>query len=302
MKLLTLNLHSLVEIRGMDLSWEHRFHDLAERILQEQYDLIALQEVNQPENGRRLTAEELKDTGYVGISEEETIREGNAASELVKVLHAKGVSYQWSYCFSHLGYETFEEGTAMLSRLPVQRAFSLDVSRKEEKGRWTYRRQTCLEILQDRKKIFACSVHFGWWNGRAGSEGFPAQWGRMLEQLGSLPDVTAFLMGDFNNADTVRGEGYDLVTGKDVFFDSYMLAEQKEGKDSIATILTSTIDGWEKNQGDAKRLDYIMISRPLKVSSYHTVFDGKNAPVVSDHFGVEVELSWHTGSPDKHRS
>ena len=290
MKLLTLNLHSQVEIRGMDLSWEQRFHDLVERILQEQYDIIALQEVNQPESGRRLTAEDLKDTGYVGISEEEVIREGNTVMELAKALREKGTSYQWSYCISHRGYPTFEEGTAMLSRLPVQRAFSLDVSKEEEKGRWTYRRQTSMEMVQDGKRVIASSGHFGWWNGRDGSDGFPAQWGRVMEQLGSLEDATAFVMGDFNNADTVRGEGYDLVTEKDGFFDSYVLAEQKPERDSIATTLTATIDGWENNQGDANRLDYIMMSRPLKVSSYHTVFDGKNAPVVSDHFGVEVEV------------
>lgn len=67
--------------------------------------------------------------------------------------------------------------------------------------------------------------------------------------------------------------------------DSYVLAEQKSEEATI----DKKIDGWENNT-EALRIDYIFVPTDSKVSTYTRVFDGTNGPIVSDHFGVAVEM------------
>ena len=55
------------------------------------------------------------------------------------------------------------------------------------------------------------------------------------------------------------------------------------------------IDGWRDGEGggavkDAKRLDYIFCNTQKKVKSSKVVCNGKNYPVVSDHYGVMIEV------------
>ena len=67
-----------------------------------------------------------------------------------------------------------------------------------------------------------------------------------------------------------------------------------EQKDSGVTV-EEEIDGWRDGEGggavkDAKRLDYIFCNTQKKVKSSKVVCNGKNYPVVSDHYGVMIEV------------
>lgn len=67
-----------------------------------------------------------------------------------------------------------------------------------------------------------------------------------------------------------------------------------EQKDSGVTV-EEEIDGWRAGEGggavkDAKRLDYIFCNTQKKVKSSKVVCNGKNYPVVSDHYGVMIEV------------
>lgn len=67
-----------------------------------------------------------------------------------------------------------------------------------------------------------------------------------------------------------------------------------EQKDSGVTV-EEEIDGWRDVEGggavkDAKRLDYIFCNTQKKVKSSQVVCNGKNYPVVSDHYGVMIEV------------
>ncbi len=67
-----------------------------------------------------------------------------------------------------------------------------------------------------------------------------------------------------------------------------------EQKDSGVTV-EEEIDGWRDREGggavkDAKRLDYIFCNTQKKVKSSKVVCNGKNYPVVSDHYGVIIEV------------
>ena len=68
-------------------------------------------------------------------------------------------------------------------------------------------------------------------------------------------------------------------------FDTFEMAEQK---DSGITV-EKAIDGW-KGHSQEKRLDYIFLNQAKRVLSSQVIFNGKNKPIVSDHFGVEVDL------------
>lgn len=67
-----------------------------------------------------------------------------------------------------------------------------------------------------------------------------------------------------------------------------------EQKDPSVTV-EEEIDGWRDGEGggavkDAKRLDYIFCNTQKKVKSSKVVCNGKNYPVVSDHYGVMIEV------------
>ncbi len=49
------------------------------------------------------------------------------------------------------------------------------------------------------------------------------------------------------------------------------------------------IDGWQGHSQE-KRLDYIFLNQAQRVLSSQVIFNSKKKPIVSDHFGVEVEL------------
>lgn len=130
----------------------------------------------------------------------------------------------------------------------------------------------------------------GWWNDE--EEPLKKQWEKMEKLTKSLEkkDHTIWLMGDFNSLDNVKQEGYELIC-ESGWKDSYCLAEQK---DSGVTV-EEEIDGWRDGEGggavkDAKRLDYIFCNTQKKVKSSKVVCNGKNYPVVSDHYGVMIEV------------
>ena len=54
------------------------------------------------------------------------------------------------------------------------------------------------------------------------------------------------------------------------------------------------IDGWrdkiaEPEKLEGMRIDQIWCSRSVPVLSSKVIFNGENGPVVSDHFGIEIE-------------
>lgn len=40
------------------------------------------------------------------------------------------------------------------------------------------------------------------------------------------------------------------------------------------------------------RIDYIFTTKDVQVEKLHVVFDEKNSPQVSDHYGLQATLSW----------
>ena len=92
------------------------------------------------------------------------------------------------------------------------------------------------------------------------------------------------LMGDFNTDAIGDLQSYQQIQSLGLL-DTFELAEQK---DSGVTV-EKAIDGWQGHSQE-KRLDYIFLNQAQRVLSSQVIFNNKNKPIVSDHFGVEVEL------------
>lgn len=51
------------------------------------------------------------------------------------------------------------------------------------------------------------------------------------------------------------------------------------------------IDGWQGNK-EALKVDHVFTSKDFIIRSSKITFEGGDAPVVSDHYGLEVTLDW----------
>ncbi|MBM7649585.1 maltose 6'-phosphate phosphatase [Bacillus ectoiniformans] len=262
MKLLTLNCHSWLEENQLD-----KMRILAETIKEKSYDVIALQEVNQSLS---------EDVLYDGI------RKDNFALLLIQALQKMGVlDYQMHWDFSHIGYDRFEEGLALLTKHPVQSKTSFFVSNSNDTNYWKTRKIVKATIRYNNQWIDCYSCHLGWWK----DEEEPVD--HQIDQLNAHIDNSrlSFLLGDFNNHADIEGEGYSYLLQKG-WYDTYQLAEEKDQGSTIK----GKIDGWEKN-ADGLRIDLILANRPLATKSSSVIFNGNNKPIISDHYGVEIKCT-----------
>lgn len=258
---MTLNCHSWIEENQLE-----KMKILAETIQEKSYDVIALQEVNQ---------------SIVAETIDGLIKKDNFALVLLEELQKLGVTdYQLAWDFSHIGYDRYEEGVALLTKHRIEEKKSFFVSRSEDKANWKTRKVAGITIIYDKELISFYSCHLGWWEDE--EEPFKNQFDRLYNFVSK--DEKFFLMGDFNNAAHLRSKGYDYILSKRLY-DTHQLAKVKD--DGIT--VEGKIAGWDENKQDL-RIDYIFSSVPLEVQESSVIFNGKNKPVISDHYGVELTI------------
>lgn len=271
MKLLTLNTHSFVEEE-----YERKRALFVRGILQEKPDVIALQEVNQSRNAKRV---EVPGAGIVadrGIS----LRLDNHVYRVAEELENQGLSYYWVWLPMKIGYDKYDEGLAVLSRFPIEDWQCVRISDSDSYE--NFRTRYALGVYTKNRWFY--SVHTSRW--REDEESFLAQWGRLLLHLRDKDEV--WLMGDFNSPAKETGTGYDLIR-KSGWYDSYALAGEKD----CGVTIPGAIDGWRDGAGDAMRIDYIWSNFCAKVLRSEVVFNGKRLERVSDHYGVLIETLLH---------
>ncbi|MDC3418393.1 endonuclease/exonuclease/phosphatase family protein [Aquibacillus salsiterrae] len=262
MKLLTLNCHSWQEENQLE-----KITYLAETIKEKSYDVIALQEVSQPIEGELLSGR---------------VKKGNYALVLLQELEKLGMmDYALVWDISHIGYEVYEEGLAILTKHEIIKEHSFFASQGMDTNYWKTRKIVGAKIIYNNKPISFYSCHTGWWQDE--EEPFKYQADNILQQVNKAEQF--FLMGDFNNSTTVKGEGYDYLL-KQGLFDTYSLAKEKDQGITVK----GKIAGWTDNKNDL-RIDLILSSMPVHVEFSHVIFNNSNKSMVSDHFGVEVMLS-----------
>ncbi|MDW8706267.1 endonuclease/exonuclease/phosphatase family protein [Streptococcus suis] len=261
MKLLTVNVHAWLE------EDQHEKLDiLAQTIAQKQYDVIALQEVNQLMTSPLVTKE---------------LRQDNYGLILLEKLRALGqfdYSYYWSN--SHIGYDKYEEGIAFLTKLPVYEVDPFYCSQNKSVDSILSRKIMGLTVFYQGQLIDLYSCHIN----------LPdSQEENQLENIRSIVERTSsdrlkILMGDFNTDALSNPKAYQAI--KDLgLYDSYDLAEEKDAGITVE----KAIDGWAGHSQE-KRLDYVFLNQKRQVQSSRVIFNGDNLPIISDHFGVEVNI------------
>lgn len=278
MKILTLNTHSLIEE-----NYENKLREFVKWIIDVQPDVFSLQEVNQSLSSPKLVATD--NLGYVPCKGEHIrILLDNHALRIAEMLKAEGFSYEWTWIPLKIGYDRFEEGLAIFSKSPIEDTRQFYISKIKDMKNWKTRKMLGIKT----NGMWFYSVHMGWWDDK--EEPFVDQWDRVREELGEVYNIeeTSFIMGDFNCPAQIRGEGYDYVK-ESGWLDTWNLAKEKDSGITVGKI----IDGWrERLEGDidGMRIDYIWCNRPVKVLRSWVVFNGKNYSVVSDHYGIEIEV------------
>ena len=269
-KFLTLNTHS-----WMEEEQETKLNQLAERILQEKYDVICLQEVNQLMESEQVVQAPF----YQAVEGAIAIHQDHFVLCLVEKLAKAGLDYHWSWAYNHIGFDRFHEGVAILSLKPLKPS-ELLVSDANDPTDYHTRKVLLAETEVDGRLVTVASCHLSWWN-----KGFQEEWAQIEEELLQC-NMPLVLMGDFNNP--VGYEGYQYILKSPLALqDSHAVAATVVGTATVE----GDIAGWVGNK-DALKIDYIFTSKDFNIEKSAVVFDGKATPVVSDHFGLEAEVAF----------
>lgn len=261
MKLLTLNCHSWQEENQLE-----KIKIIAKEIKEKSYDVISLQEVSQLVSEKNI---------------DDKIKENNFALVLLKELSNLGVKdYKMLWDFSHIGFDIYEEGIAILTKHEIRENYSFFISKNKDQNYWKTRKiiGATINVNGNLMDFYCC--HLGWWHDE--EESFKSQVDSLVKNVKF--DKPTFFMGDFNNNALVKNEGYDYLINKGLY-DTFELAQFKDE----GITLKGEIDGWKDNLKDM-RIDLVLTNEKITVKSSKVIFNGQNKPMVSDHYGVEVEI------------
>lgn len=273
MKILTLNTHSWLEDQQED-----KIEVLVNKIVEEGYDLLAFQEVNQA-----LDDPSVEDERYIEadmVSPKIPLKTSNFAHILVSHLKDRGHPYFYSWVPSHIGYGKYDEGLAILAKNKFK-ASSYLLSEADDYRQFTRRVGLKALLTIEGEDYHFFNVHLSWWE-REGVPYFKKEWDKLSSHL--VKEGKLIVVGDFNNSPDISNEGYDYIFDqRPDLLDSYYSADQVFGQATVQ----GAIDGWEGKEG-AKRIDLVLTDRSTIPQTHRLVFDGQNGSVVSDHYGIEV--------------
>ncbi len=263
MKLLTLNCHSWQEDNQIS-----KLRIIAKAIYDNDYDVVALQEVSQLISSKPL---------FNNIHEDNT---GYLIKHFLEDI--SGREYYLTWDISHIGFDKYEEGVAILSKHPFVMTDSFIVSSSTTRDNWKTRKIVCARIKIDSQLYDFYSVHLGWWYDN--EDKFDSQIDKLLTYLDD--EIPCFLMGDFNNDAFISGEGYDYCLSKNLY-DTHALAQTRDN----GVTIEGEIHGWEgRSQTNDHRIDWLLTNRHFNIISSKCIFNGENKPFVSDHHGVEIQI------------
>ena len=261
MKLLTINVHAWIEENQ-----DEKMEILAKVIAENDYDVIAMQEVNQSMNSLVLFR---------------AIRQDNYGWVLLdKISKYTDRTYYYHWSNSHIGYGKYNEGVAIITRHKIKEEDEFYCTFAQSVRTISSRRIVSITIDYNGQEIEFYSCHMNLPNCETEDMGKSIQ--NILTRTKN--DNLKILMSDFNTDANGNPEDYQNILNQGLF-DTYTLAEKK---DSGVTV-DKGIHGWA-NDKSQKRIDYIFSNKEIKVKESTVIFNNENKKIVSDHFGVEVEI------------
>jgi len=263
LKILTLNLHCYQEA-----DQDGKFGEIARAIHEVDADIACLQEVG----------EEWNDGQGNWLS--------NAARIIQERLQEYGRYYHLCTDWSHIGFDRYREGCAILSRYDFLKQGAAYVSDSCE-----------IHDIHSRKVIMAqihfpyvglvnvFSVHLSWWE-----NGFSQQFEKLRQwsnDADSAHVVATLLCGDFNNK--AGSQGYMLVAEDNGYEDQFLRATSPA---IFAEVFRNTSPGRGSHLANDGRIDFIFAKKGsrLKPVSARILFTGQDYKMVSDHLAYLVEF------------
>jgi maltose 6'-phosphate phosphatase len=255
LKVLILNLHCYQEENQ-----DEKFSQIAKAINELDVDIICFQEVA-----------ELWNNG-----------QGDWESNSAKIINDRlDNPFHLHTDWSHLGFDRYREGVAILSRFPFSNLESRYVSESQN----TYNIHSRKVILAQVEVPFlglinVFSAHLSWLE-----DGFQEQFKSLREWAAEKHTnqvIGTMLCGDFNIS--AGSTGYHQVIDANEYTDQYLIANTSGLSDNYFRINDSH---WQHHLDDDYRIDYIFMNNEsfLRVTSAKALFTEQDYGKVSDHCG-----------------
>lgn len=255
LKVLILNLHCYQEENQDD-----KLTKIAKTIDELEIDLVCLQEVA------------------------EYWREGQSdwESNTAKIINDRLNKPFYLYNdWSHLGFDKYQEGVAILSRYPLSNQQSKYISDSEDIYNIHSRKVVTAQVyVPFIGTINVFSAHLSWLeNGFQGQFERLSQW---AETNHSKKVKATLLCGDFNI--TAGSKGYQLVVDSGHYEDQFLAINQRGVFEKIFKV---NDEHWQDLLADDYRIDYIFMKKgsELQVTSAKVIFTEQDYGRVSDHCG-----------------
>jgi maltose 6'-phosphate phosphatase len=255
LKVMILNLHCYQEDQQ-----DHKFSQIAKAINEQDVDIVCFQEV----------AENWND-GH-----------GDWDSNSANIINQRlETPFHLFTDWSHLGFDKYREGIAILSRYPLLKQEGGYVSDSHEAYSIHSRKVVMSQVrVPYMGMINVFSAHLSWWE-----DGFQQQFQRLCEWAKSKTGKQVkgtLLCGDFNIA--ACSEGYNLVVNGHEYEDQYLAANHQGLFEKIFRV---NDPHWSGYLADDYRIDYIFMNRDsdLQVTSAKVLFTEHDYGRVSDHCG-----------------
>lgn len=255
LNVLILNLHCYQEENQ-----DYKFSQIARAIDELHADVVCLQEV----------AEHWNDA------------HGDWASNSAKIINDRlNTPYHLHTDWSHLGFDRYREGVAILSRYPIAKQDARYISNSRDPYNIHARKAVMAQVdIPCIGRINFFSSHVSWWD-----DGFSEQ----FENLRGWADANhnghvkaTLLCGDFNIKAGSRG--YELVVNSNDYEDQFLAAQSPR---IFEKIFHEHRPHWQRYLADDHRIDYIFMKKSsgLRVTSARVIFTAQEYGRVSDHEG-----------------
>ena len=254
MKLLTLNLHCFSE-ENIELKQKR----IVDTILKEDVDVVLLQEVAQSRDSK---------------IQFDDIKEDNYGYNIQQSLLRFGVNYDYHYKIGNQAFGLYDEGLAILSKAKLTDKRHFYISKTIDYYQWNTRVIVSAKSFIEGKHITFTSAHLGW------SDGFEVFEDQVDILIGSLnnKDIN-FIAGDFNISPGSNEYNYLINKGyNDLFYSN----------DTEYYNIPTHVSDIDQKDGSS-RIDYVISNEEFKIVDRKILF---NKDLVSDHFGVLIEIEW----------
>ena len=268
LKVLILNLHCYQEENQ-----DEKFTLIAKAINELEVDIVCFQEV----------AEYWRDG------------EGDWESNSAKLINDRlKKPFHLHTDWSHLGFDKFREGVAILSRYPLSDQESRYVSDSHD-----------IYSIHSRKVVMArahvpyigainvFSAHLSWLE-----DGFQDQFQQLhewAEEKDNQHNKATLLCGDFNI--TAGSSGYEWVVDSNNYDDQFLAANEQGVFEKIFRVNDAH---WQNLLADDYRIDYIFMNKAsaLQVTTAKVVFTDQDYGRVSDHCGYFMTFEPKVGQSE----